>query len=366
MKPIAVMNLVDSLAVGGTERTAINIVNYLPAEKFRPILCTTRKEGPQADLVASRVTRLRLQRNGPMSNISALRELVRFIEKNEVRILHAHSSCVFLARLAKRLTRGTVLIWHVHRGGAAHEKWGVLPYGMVASGVDAAVTANGDLQAWVRDRYRIRRDRVWYIPNLASAPPEAGVQSLELPGRTGSRIVCVANIRPEKDHPTLIRAMGIVRDRHPEAHLILVGVPLIPRAVHQLEHEIETGNLQQNVTYLGHRPDAQLIMRACDIGVLSSVSEGLPVSLLEYGMARLPVVATAVGQNADVVAQGDAGLLVPQRSPEALAEALNKLLDAPALREKMRESFHARVDAIYGPKAVIGQISEMYETVLNN
>jgi glycosyltransferase involved in cell wall biosynthesis len=364
MQPVTVMNLVDSLVFGGTERMAINIVNHLPRDRFRSVLCTTRGDGAQAGLVEPHVMRLRLQRRTLLDNFSELRTLVRFIEENDVRILHAHSSAIFISRLASAISKRTALIWHAHWGSVALENRQAWPYRVATLGVDAAIAVNNDLEAWIRRRFRIQSDRIWYLPNIASVPSSDGKARLQLPGVPGKRIVCVANIRPEKDHLTLLRAMAILRNRHPAAHLILVGVPLIQDSVERMKRELDALNLHSHVSYLGPRDDAQDIMQRCDIGVLSSVSEGLPVALLEYGMANLAVIATPAGQSAEVIGSGKAGLLVPSGSPELLAQAFDQFLCNPSVMKECSRTFHERVNSRYGPQVVVEQLARIYDSVL--
>jgi glycosyltransferase involved in cell wall biosynthesis len=329
------------------------------------VLCTTRGEGAQAGLVAPHVLRLRLERQTLFDNISGFRQLRRFIEENDVRILHAHSSAIFISRLASVLSRRTALIWHAHWGSVALENRRALLYRIATLGVDAAIAVNSDLEAWIRRRFSIHKDRIWYLPNIASMPSNERAGACQLPGVPGKRIVCVANIRPEKDHLTLVRAMAILRHRHPEAHLILVGVPLIRPSVESMLRELDSLGLHSHITYLGPRDDAQEIMRSCDVGVLSSVSEGLPVALLEYGMANLAVVATPAGQSAEVIGPGRAGLLVPSGSPEMLAEAFDHFLSNPDLMKEFGQAFHSRVNSLYGPEVVVKQLARIYESVLS-
>ena len=100
--------------------------------------------------------------------------------------------------------------------------------------------------------------------------------------------------------------------------------------------------------------------------MLSSVSEGLPLALLEYGAARLAAVATAVGQCPEVLDGGSAGLLVPPRSPDLLAQALIALLKSPDKRRELGDRFYERVQALYSTEAVIGRICDVYQAVLEN
>ena len=95
-------------------------------------------------------------------------------------------------------------------------------------------------------------------------------------------------------------------------------------------------------------------------------SEGMPMVLLEYGRAGLPTVATNVGQCAEVLDNGRAGILVSPSSPNELAKALLDFVDSSNKRLKFGEEFQRRIQAFYNPTSVINQVSPDYETVLKS
>jgi len=173
----------------------------------------------------------------------------------------------------------------------------------------------------------------------------------------------VANLRPLKDHPTLLAAMGNVAGQAPAAHLILVGDGN-PEYRESLRRKAEERGLSDRVTLLGQRPDVPAILRGCDVGVLASRAEGLPLALLEYGMAGLPTVATRVGQCPDVLDNGQAGLLVEPGDPHSLAEALLTLLGSPAQRAELGTRLRQRVQQHHDARAILGQIGAIYDQVL--
>jgi glycosyltransferase involved in cell wall biosynthesis len=191
-------------------------------------------------------------------------------------------------------------------------------------------------------------------------------QTPALPGTPGKRVVCVANFRPQKDHLTLIRAFAIVVRRVPDVHLLLVGPTIDTQHLRAIRDEVASLGLAQNVTFLGQRTDVSAILRGCDIGVLSSTSEGLPLSLLEYGVAGLAAVATRVGQCSDVLDQGRAGSLVPPSSPVEAADAIVDLLSSPEKRLAFGAGLRERISNSYSAKSTMRQICAAYDVVLGN
>lgn len=368
MNDIGVMHVLDSLALGGAERAAVNLVNALPRGKYRPFLCTTRGEGPLRDAVAADVKRLTLERKNRFDS-RAIRSLVEFIRNQKIMILHAHGSSLFIAALATCFPPHPIVIWHAHYGRLAHEDRRVWAHRLGARNTRAVITVNHQLAEWCGRRLAVPKERIWCIPNMVCAPARNSAIG-DLPGTPGSRIVCVANLRVEKDHLNLIRAMALVVQKFPSAHLLLAGAHSDPAYsasssyFETVKLEIARNSLGQNISILGQRRDISALLNGCDIGVLSSKTEGLPVSLLEYGMAGLPVVATRVGECEEVLDRGHAGLLVPPQSPHDFADALLTLLASRERRVLLGERFLHRVHTHYSAKAIVERVCLVYNQVL--
>ena len=345
MNRIGILHLVDTLEPGGTERVAVNLVNHLSRERFRPFLATTRREGVLAAEVLPDVGRLSLSRSRTL-DLGALRRLAGFVRENGISIVHAHSSSLFLASLLP----GARIVWHDHFGRLGEEDRPAWLWGLPARRAAAVVAVSEDLARWSRERLGV--DAV-YLPNFV--PDVAAGPIPELPGTPGRRVVCVANLRAQKDHLTLLRAM----EKVPEAHLLLAGGDVEPDYAARVREE--AGG---QVTFLGLRPDVPDLLRGCDVGVLSSASEGFPLSLLEYGRAGLAAVATRVGQCPEVL-EG-AGILVPPGDPGALAEALLALLNDPARRRELGERLGRRVRERYSAAAVMERLEAVYHKVLGS
>jgi glycosyltransferase involved in cell wall biosynthesis len=202
-----------------------------------------------------------------------------------------------------------------------------------------------------------------YLPNPVEewrgVEPAAG-----LPGRRGKRVVCVGNLRPEKDHATLLRAMAMVVRQDEEAQLLLAG-----SGTTAYESELRALcaqlGIEGNVSFLGRRTDIASVLQASDIGVLSSRFEGLPMALLEYGTAGLPVASTAAGQCGEVLDGGRAGILVQPGDSSRLAEGLLALLASLELRASLGAKFRERVRARHGAAAIAARLCSIYETAVS-
>jgi glycosyltransferase involved in cell wall biosynthesis len=363
MSKVNVLHIIDSLDVGGEERVAVNLVNFLPRDKFTAHLCTTRYDGPLENFVAGDVRRLRLTRKNRF-DFGAFRRLVAYIRQNQIKLLHAHGTSLFIAALASLFSPYPSVVWHAHYGRQS-EKRDVRErlFKLALRRCGAVIAVSHPLMGWIKRSLGMQPEDVWYIPNFVT---ETGPLQMtaQLEVGAGARILCVANLRPEKDQLTMLRAMKLVNRQVPTARLLLVGATNDRNYAKRLVNEIAAQKMTSYVTILGPRNDAKEIMGECDIGVLSSVTEGLPMTLLEYGMAGLPVVATQVGQCAEVLDEGRAGRLVPPSAPDLLAAALLSLLRSTEQRLRYGAALRKRVEEVYGPGPAITWVGQVYEEVL--
>lgn len=355
---IHVMHVVDSLDMGGAERMSVNLANAMPRDRFRVTLCTTRHDGALASEVAPDVARLRLERRGRF-DVSALRRLVHYLRTEAVDVIHAHGSSLFLARVAALFAPEARVVWHDHFGRHDVEGRPVWLYRCATTGIHAVVAVNTSLAEWARREVGVPYDRVWHVPNFV-VPQTGAVPPPDLPGRPGVRIVCVANLRPQKDHLTLLEAMTGVVEALPDVHLLIVGAA--PDAAHlgEVRRRIAARRLHDHVSLLGPRLDVAQVLAAADVGVLASSSEGLPLALIEYGHAGLATVATDVGECRAVLDDGNAGVLVPPGDSQALAAALVRLLTSPALRGALGAALASHVAAAYGEGRAVDRMHEVY------
>lgn len=167
-------------------------------------------------------------------------------------------------------------------------------------------------------------------------------------------VMQVARLHPVKDHGTALRAWAIVHQQMPDALLVFVGDG--PQRDH-LETLTETLGLQDAVQFLGSVDNARQLIHSADLCMLTSLSEGLSVTLLEAMAAAKPIVATDVGGNPETIVNGDTGLLTPRGDIQALAQAILQLLpNAPytartlgsAGRKRLLNAFTAdRMHSLY-------------------
>lgn len=237
--------------------------------------------------------------------------------------------------------------------------------------VERYVVVSPDLRSWLTERARIKHSKVVYIANgidvdLFDVPAAADKTRRQLGdfAPTGSVLVAhVARLDQVKDQAGLISAFKLLRQTsgHVDCRLVIVGAGSQRQ---QLERQIAELGLMQAVQLLGNRDDVAELLAECDVFALSSIAEGMPVTLLEAMAASLPVVATDVGGVALVVENGVTGTLVPARDPSAMASALNAYAADPTLRRKHGNAGRARVTAQFSLSAMVTAYAALYDELL--
>ncbi len=351
-----VLQLIDSLQPGGAERMAVTLANELHEHGFDSFLCVSRDEGLLKDSINSDVNYIFLRKKSSM-DIAGFRRLTKAVKKNGIDVIHAHSSSFFWATLVKIMYPRVRLIWHDHYGNSEevdNRSHNTLRY--CSRYFNGIISVNEILHDWAEKKLRCQRVR--FIRNFVSKHTVISSETT-LDGDPEFRIVCLANLRRQKDHINLLRAFKQVQASIPGASLHLLGKDIDREYMLELKNYVGIENLKR-VYFHGARQDVNLLLQQATVGVLSSSSEGLPVALLEYGINGLPVVCTDVGQCADVI--GTKGLVVPAENSEALAEALLIYLKNPEKAQNDAVFFQKHIEKNYSFQAILPELMEMYES----
>ena len=194
------------------------------------------------------------------------------------------------------------------------------------------------------------------LGRVAAAPPADLHAELWLP-HNSPIVGNVAALVPHKGQRYLIDAAALVVKKVPDARFVIAGEGELRAA---LERQIKERRLEKHVFLTGFRPDILSVHKAFDVFVMSSVTEGLGTSLLDAMACEKPIVATAAGGMPEVIIDGRTGWLVPPRDPEALADAIVRLLSDPAARREMAAAGLARVRAKFSLERMVEETLDVY------
>jgi L-malate glycosyltransferase len=369
--PLRVAFCIDNMNVGGTELNAVRTAERLVARGVELRVFSLATEGPLLERYAEMGVPVHFLPLDGLFSRSALtrgRELAGLVRRHGVDVVHAHDvySNIFAG------------VWARSAGAAfvASRRWWGGPYRLsqrVANRLSYAVAnrvlANSEsVAAMLRSKERLPARCVAVVRNFVdeaafTAPDAAWMDAvaseLQLPGDR-TVVGVVASLQPIKNHDMLLKAVAQLRDV-PDLYVVLVGRDYGVRD--QLEAlAIELG-IRDRLRFAGLRPSVPSMHYFFDISVLTSLSEGLPNSILEAMAAGKPVVATDVGAIPDAVADGVNGYLVPSGDADALAGSLRALAADPEARRRMGREARSRAQSLYSAQAALNSLLELYADV---
>jgi sugar transferase (PEP-CTERM/EpsH1 system associated) len=369
---VKILHVVLGLDVGGLERMVLSLLGRLDRSRWDPVVVALDEPGALAPELRRLGIPLRVLGRGRGLDLDLARRLSGIVREEGARLVHTHNATAHIygavaAHLAVLRGQGRPRIVHTKHGRNQPEhRRRVLLNRFSAALTDRVVAVGDDTASVVVEIERVPPAKVVTIGNgvdTAEFRPRAGAAAaralLGVP-TGGFHVGCVARLAPVKDHRTLLEAFARLRVRRPDAHLTLVGDGPERAA---LEERAALLDVEPAVTFAGERADVAPLLAAFDVFALASLSEGVSLTLLEAAAAGLPVVATRVGGNDEVVVDGETGLLVPAADPAALAEALAALAERPD-RATMGAAGRARVERRFSVERMARAYAALYTEVL--
>lgn len=345
-----ILQIIDSLDIGGAERMAINYANSLAKTIEFSGLVATRKEGNLKNQINENVHYLFLNRKKTI-DFKAILNLRNYCKSNRIDFLQAHSSSFFTAFLIKLLSPKIKIIWHDHNGLSEFlSTRKSLALKIASYFFEGIVVVNYQLKNWAERTLNCKK--IIYLANFTTLNLNEQKETF-LEGVAGKRILCLANLRFQKNHFLLLEVAEKVKDCYPDWTFHLVGKDFNDAYSAKLKGEIITKNLAENVFVYGSKSDTQNCIDQCEITILTSQSEGLPVALLEYGLNSKPVVSTEVGEIPLIIINGVNGFIVPKFDADAFYLSLKKLIENDELRKKIGQELNKTILANNSEQAII-------------
>ena len=351
-----VLQLIDSLAIGGAERMAVNMANVFCDKQIENVLVCVRSNGPLFAFLPENYKVVELNKKSFFDLIS-FRKLSLVIKRERPDIIHAHSSSIYWAIALKLFFPKTKLVWHDHDGLSEKLKDTDRKTLKLFSGyIDGIITVNHILKFWSERNMRV--EKIIYLKNFPYLKP------LKTEIKEKFIILHLANLRPQKDHFTLIEAIRILKKRDLVTFEVWCGgTDASDSYSESLREKIKEYDLEGDIKFLGGVVNTNSLFAKASLGVLSSISEGLPVSLLEYGLAALPVVVTNVGQCAEVVGHSQIPVLISPQNSEELVEAIEWHIKNRDESIKWGLSFKNRIIAEYGSLNFVNNYLEFIKDI---
>lgn len=353
---VRIAHVALQLETGGMERLLVEFARHADRRRFDVRFVALGGRGRIAEEIEScggAVTALSARRGVRPSIVF---RLARCFRDEGIDVVHVHNTKPLLyAGPAARLAGvgGVIYTRHGQRHGATARQ-NVL-FRMAARCADRVVCVSEDSMRLCREDgvgagalrtiwNGIDRERFAFVGPTAGGPG-----------------VYVGRLSAEKDVATLLRAVAIVVAARPSFRLRIAGSGACAAELSSLTESL---GLNEHVEFLGDVRDVPMLFRGASLFVLPSLTEGLPLTVLEAMACGMPVVATRVGGTPEAVADGSSGLLVPPGDPARLAAAMLKVYDDGAMARDMGIAGRRRCEEHFDVGVMVGKYESLYEDVL--
>jgi glycosyltransferase involved in cell wall biosynthesis len=347
-----VVHVAGQLEYGGLEKLLVEFARRVDRKRFRLHFVSLTSRGPVAGDLESHgwpVTALELGDGLHPRGIFQLRNLFR---KAKAAVVHTHNTRALLyGGLAARFARVKRLV-HTRHGqamGKSNQNWWIRRFGSQMPDWIVCVSRDAKRIAAAEGIPASRLRSIWNGIDPDRFTPAT-------PGQVHP-VISVGRLTPEKDYGTLIRAAGLVARDAPEYRLTIAGGG--PCEV-ELRELINSLGLTRTVTLLGPVGDVPSLMASGSMFALSSLTEGISLTILEAMAAGLPVVATSVGGNPEVIKHGATGVLVLPGEPHALAASLLTLWRDPDRRIEYGMAGRHRVREFFDVRGTVAEYELLY------
>lgn len=340
---LRIIQLIDTLDTGGAERMALNMANAFAAQNIPNLLIVSRRKGSLHSLLHQEDTLRILGKNSTL-DIKAFKKLLAEVDEFQPDLIHAHGTSVYWGIGVKLLRPAIKLIWHDHLGISEeviqnNPRKELL---WIGKRLDFIFTADESTQTYWQQKKLLAKDRIAYLPNFPSLSPSVKKQTEKF------TFLHLANYRSEKGQLNLIHAAKILRDQGLDFVVRMVGKEVDSSWKNEVLKLRADFGLEDRVLVEDTVHDVSGLLAEVNAGLVASDREGLPVSLLEYGLADLPVISTKVGQCSEVLGNGQFGRVVLAGRPDLLAEQMAEFILSPADAVALGESFGKHVSESYG------------------
>lgn len=374
-RPIRVVHVIARMNVGGPAVLIASTMRGLDPDAFQTRLLTGYCAPDEADYLDTQATDIAVERvEGlgrsvrPWSDLVVAGTLARRFRELRPDVIHTHTAKAgVVGRVAARLARTDAALVHTYHGHLLHGYFSPRKTQAVMA-LERRLAARTDRLVAVADGVRddLLAAGVGTARQYEVIPP--GVDLPALPDRAVARqalgidparpvVTMLGRLTGIKRPDRFADAVTLVRETHPEALFVVAGSGDEEAG---LRARVERDRLP--VLMLGWRSDPELVIAASDALILTSDNEGTPLSLIQAGLAGLPVVATDVGSVSSVVSDGLTGLLC-QPSGASVAAAVSRLLSDPDLARRLGVQARTSMREAYGTDRMIASHAELYRSL---
>lgn len=367
---IKIMYLTLDMDLGGLQRIVNLLIRKIDKERFMTYLCCLDRGGIYYDTAATETTNSYIMKKkpGPFDYVM-FRKLQTILKESSIDIIHSHNGCSMYAALAKG-SRSVRKVIHTDHGRLVPDKRTAIWEDRISSIlVDRFVGVSGTLTRYLSEIVKVRNNILTTIVNgvdcdkfIPMSEQERKDRKKELGLEENAKIIgTVCRLDPIKNLRMLIEIAVPLVKSIPDCKVLIIGDG--PEE-NELKNMVQNMKMKSSVIFTGRIGNVEDVIPIFDVYVNTSVSEGTSMTILEAMACGIPVVATAVGGNVEIVDRSN-GILVPAGRADIFQDELKGLLFRKDELEKMGKENRDRVERQFSIDRMVGQYESLYQRVLN-
>ena len=365
-KAPVIAHLIYRLDIGGLERVMLNCINQMQGEKFQHVIISLTDANNFAQAEHNHIEVFCLGKKQG-SDLGIHFKLFKLLRKIKPAILHTYNLPTIEYHPISWLAG---VKGHIH---AEHGRDIGDPQGLnkkhnflrklMANFIQRYVCVSEDLHQWLISTVGISQGKALLIQNGINTDHFNLPKTLNKENTKQLRFAIVARITPVKDHQNLLNAFVLLQEQIGSAKMPQLAIVGDGEQRAQLEQYCQDHALS-TVEFLGARDDIAQILANTDVFVLSSIAEGIPMTILEAMSGKTPIVATRVGGIPEVVDDAKEGFLVEKSNPAALAKGFLRYINQPELIVEHGENARAKVLKKFNEKYMVQAYLEQYKALI--
>lgn len=352
-----VLHIVLGLNIGGLERFVLDLIRFRSHDIQPTVLCLEKKGSLGEGISGIRIMELGKKDGFDWELCARIRKIAK---ECRIDLIHTHNQAAHIYGSIAGLISGIPVVHTKHGRNKPGDRKATCRNRLCAMISKKVVAVSLDSAQVCTEIEKVPAHKVMTIHNGIDIDAFSSLSPSRSAGPAIS-IGIVARLVPDKDHLTLLRSCQILSKDLSNFTLLLVGGGPLRGSLQAAAVEL---GIDRNVRFMGFRHDVATLLRSFDIFALSSVTEGLSLTLLEAMASGLPVVATEVGGNSEVVVQGQTGFIVPAQSPAAFAEKLLLLSRDSKLRLQMGRAGRKRVEERFDIRSTVRKYEALYHELV--
>jgi glycosyltransferase involved in cell wall biosynthesis len=376
---IKVLHIIDSGGLYGAEVMLLNLVAEQTLQGLEPVIASIGEKNITEKPLETEAIRcgfkIKKIRMIPGPNIAGVLEILKFAKRNNFSLLHLHGykGNILFGFIPKKFRKIPVITTlHGYTSTIKFNKMKVYEWldQKSLSFLDAVVFVSNAMKIHPKLK-NLNNKNIYVIPNGIPMSDNKVTKVNDIKNQTsdkkikgfcsqGFTIGSIGRLSTEKGYQYLIKAVSLLEKRGINTRLILVGEGHEREFLEKLT--VQSG-LEGKILFTGYMDDAKNYIPFFNIYIIASLTEGLPITLLEAMQAKIPIIATKVGGIPEVLSNGQAGILIDSCSPDAIVQAVIKLYNDKELSKQLTNKAHRRVNEDFSSKRMAAKYLDVYENL---